>query len=118
MKAPKILPWIASKAGISEELALNLWRRATGEAEALAACRDSSDYYRLAVERFIDLTEEEGEKCAGGAPLVGALRIPRFNWLRRYQERMWLINLLSAQNSYRLWHTSWTNMITGHRQSA
>jgi len=80
----------------------------------LTACRTSSDYYRQAVERFIDLAQEEGEKCAG----FSALTCPRFNWLRRYQERMWLINLLAAQKSYRLWHTSWTNMITGHKQSA
>ena len=54
MKAPKILPWIASKPGISEELALNLWRRAAGEAQVIPGCCNSSDYYRLAVERFID----------------------------------------------------------------
>ena len=36
MKAPKILPWIARKAGISDELALKLWRRAISEAEYLA----------------------------------------------------------------------------------
>ena len=35
MKAPKILPWVARKAGITDELALKLWRRAVGEAEFL-----------------------------------------------------------------------------------
>jgi hypothetical protein len=35
MNAPKILPWIARKAGISDELALKLWRRAVSEAEYL-----------------------------------------------------------------------------------
>ena len=35
MSAPKILPWIAKKASISEELALKLWRRAVSEAEYL-----------------------------------------------------------------------------------
>ena len=35
MSAPKILPWIARKAGISDELALKLWRRAVSEAEHL-----------------------------------------------------------------------------------
>ncbi|WP_301103056.1 hypothetical protein [Propionivibrio sp.] len=118
MKAPKILPWIASKAGISEELALNLWRRAASEAEALTACCTRSDYYRLTVEHFIDLAEEESEKYANSDPLTGTLSIPRFNWMRRYQERIWLGNLLSAQNTYRLWLTSWTSMITGHKQSA
>ena len=31
LKAPKILPWIARKAGISDELALKLWRRAISD---------------------------------------------------------------------------------------
>lgn len=33
MNAPMILPWIARKAGITDELALKLWRRAASEAE-------------------------------------------------------------------------------------
>lgn len=36
MQAPKILPRIASQAGISEELAPKLWRRAASEAEQLS----------------------------------------------------------------------------------
>ena len=63
MKAPKILPWIANKTGISEELALKLWRRAAGEAEVIAGRCDSSDYYRMAVERFIDFAEAEGGRA-------------------------------------------------------
>ena len=59
MKAPKLLPWIARKAGIGDELALKLWRRAAGESEELVGCCDSADYYRLAMERFIDLVEAE-----------------------------------------------------------
>ena len=41
MNAPKILPWIARKAGISDELALKLWRRAVSEAEYLTASSPS-----------------------------------------------------------------------------
>lgn len=118
MKAPKILPWIASRAGIGEELALNLWRRAAGEAEEMAACTDSSDYYRLAVERFIDLAEEEGEKSLAVDPLSIKTALARFHWMRRYQDRIWQINLLSAQSVFRLWQTNWNNTLTGHKQSA
>jgi hypothetical protein len=48
MKAPKILPWIARKAGISDELALKLWRRAISEAEYLTGKTEGSEYWGLA----------------------------------------------------------------------
>lgn len=43
MKVPKILPWLANRAGISEDLALELWRCAAREAEMSIADCDSSD---------------------------------------------------------------------------
>jgi cysteine synthase len=49
MQAPKILPWIARKAGISDELALKLWRRAASEAEYLTGQSTGSEYWGLAV---------------------------------------------------------------------
>ena len=51
MKAPKILPWIARKAGITDELALKLWRRAISEAEYLTGQAEGSEYWNLAIER-------------------------------------------------------------------
>ncbi|MEO8011484.1 MAG: hypothetical protein ABI650_07565, partial [Dokdonella sp.] len=68
MKAPKILPWIAHKEGITDQLALNLWRRAAGESEEISGCCNSSDYYRMAVGRFIELADDEGAKCAKRDP--------------------------------------------------
>ena len=115
MKAPKILPWIARQTGISDELALNLWRRAAGEAEALIGNCASSDYYRLAVEHFIDLAQEEGERRAADGSPYGALSGSRYHWMQRYQQRMWHSNLLAAQNAYRLWQGTWMAVITGHR---
>lgn len=104
MKAPKILPWIARKSGISDELAINLWRRAAGEAEQLCGDCSSSDYYRLAVERFIDLADEEGEKGAALDPLSPDRLFAGLKRLRHDQERLWQINLIAAQNACRLWH--------------
>jgi calcineurin-like phosphoesterase family protein len=49
MKAPKILPWIAKRAGINEAVALKLWRRAAGEAALIVGNCDSSDFYRFSV---------------------------------------------------------------------
>jgi len=101
MKAPKILPWVANKTGIREELALKLWRRAAGEAEAMTGCNDSSDYYRLAVERFIDLAEAEGNcSLVRDTPSVTCVF-----WLWRHQNRISSMNLVAVQNVVRLWQT-------------
>lgn len=54
MKAPKILPWMARKAGLDDEQALRLWCRAAAEAEKLHGCRDSANYHAEALNRFID----------------------------------------------------------------
>ena len=54
MRAPKILPWIAKRAGIDEALALRLWRRAAGEAELIIGNHDSSDFYRLWQKNWTD----------------------------------------------------------------
>ena len=59
MNAPKILPWIARKAGISDELALKLWRRAVSEAEYLTGKTEGSAYWGLAVDRFLSIVEDE-----------------------------------------------------------
>ena len=99
MKAPKILPWVAHKAGISEELALKLWRRAAGEAEAMTGCCNSSAYYRLAVERFIDLAEAEG----GGSLVREAPTVTCVFWLWRHQSRISSLNLIAVQNVTKLW---------------
>jgi len=59
MNAPMILPWIARKAGITDELALKLWRRAASEAEYLTGKTEGSDFWGLSVERFLSIVEDE-----------------------------------------------------------
>ena len=118
MEAPKILPWIAHKAGINNELALNLWRRAAGEAQALTNCCNSSDYYRLAIERFIDLAADEGEKSTEREPQSTALINLDLSWLWRHQHRIAQLNLLAAQNTYRLWQSNWNQFMASQRQEA
>lgn len=102
MKAPKILPWIARKSAISDELALNLWRRAAGEAEELSGNCDSDDYFRLAVERFISLCEDEGKSA----------RNSELHWLKRQQDRVVQINLLAARKTWQLWLAHWNSFFT------
>ena len=118
MRAPKILPWVAHKDGISEQLALHLWRRAAGESEELTGCCDSSDYYLIAVRRFLDLSEEEGERQLGREPLPRLLIVPRINWLLRHQNRMLQLNLDAAMKSYRFWLTNWRFIVFGRKPTA
>jgi len=114
MRAPKILPWIAHKAGLSEALALKLWRRAAGEAEELTGCCNSSEYFHLAVERFIDLVEGESDAAmARSAPAQ-----PQVSWMWRHQNRMSQLNLLAAQNTYRLWQSNWDNFLATQKRAA
>jgi hypothetical protein len=114
MRAPKLLPWVARKVGISDELAIKLWRRASGEAEAMTGCCDSSDYFRLAIERFIDLAE--AESVASVSPEV--LAQERASWMWQHQRRLSQLNLLAAQNAYRLWQSSWDHFFAGQKHAA
>ena len=105
MQAPKILPWIAKKTAINEELALNLWRRAAGEAEQLVGNSHSSDYYGLAVERFIALCEDEAACNNERHALPQQLR-----WLRHQQEHSIAINLMAAKNTWALCMSTWCSL--------
>ena len=106
MKAPKILPWVARKAGISDELALKLWRRAISEAEYLTGKAEGSEYWGLAVERFLDIVEDE----TGRVPQNGLTPAPRLSWMFRHQTRMSMLSLMAAQNAVRFWQNAWEGM--------
>lgn len=107
MKAPKMLPWIAKRAGIAEAVALKLWRRAAGDAALIVGNHDSSDFFRLSVERFIRLVEEE----AGRSPLSGQ----NVTWMWRHQARLATLGLTAAESTYRLWRSNWENLVGGKR---
>jgi hypothetical protein len=113
MKAPKILPWIARKAGISDELALKLWRRAVSEAEYLTGKSEGSEYWGLTIERFLDIVEDE----TGRSPQYTLASTPRLSWMWRHQTRMSLLSLMAAQNAYRFWQSTWGS-VTSPKKSA
>jgi len=106
MNAPKILPWIARKAGISDELALKLWRRALSETEYLLGKAEGSEYWGLCVERFLAIVEDE----VGDAPQYSLTPAPRLSWMWHHQSRMSLLSLMAAQSTYRLWQNTWDNI--------
>ena len=115
MKAPKILPWVAHRTGISEELALKLWRRAAGEAGVMIGRCDSSDYYHLAVERFIDFAEAEGSRTVVHETVGTKTCV---SWVCRHQNRISKLNLITVQNVVRLWQANWNELFGVHRHAA
>ncbi len=106
MNAPKILPWIAKKAGISDELALKLWRRALSEAEYITGKAEGSEYWGLTIERFLSIVEDE----VGTTPTYGLTPAPRLSWMWHHQTRMSLLSMMAAENTYRLWQNTWDNI--------
>lgn len=106
MNAPKILPWIARKAGISDELALKLWRRAVSEAEYLTGKTEGSAYWGLAIDRFLAIVEDE----VGNVQSYSLAPAPQLSWMWRHQSRMSLLSLAATQNAYRYWQNTWEGM--------
>lgn len=122
MQAPKILPWVARKAGLSEELALKLWRLAVSEAEYLTGQSSGSEYWGLAVERFLTHVEDESRALTlpGSCPLSAAGDLPpapRLTWVWRHQSRLSMLSVIAAQNTYQFWHNTWNDLV-GPRKAA
>ena len=59
MKTMKILPWIARKAGVPEARAAELWAEAIRHATAQTGWVGTSDYWGVALDRWMALIEAE-----------------------------------------------------------
>jgi hypothetical protein len=97
-KTPKLLPWLAKKAGISEHRAAALWH----DAERWAAHRaapGSSDYFKLAVDRLLELMAAESLREDAAS----------FGWRpwARAQARMWAVSMQVAQQTSALTARGW-----------
>jgi hypothetical protein len=89
-KTPKILPWLARKAGISDARAAEFWR----DAEQWAARRaetGSSTYFKLAVDRLLELAAAESLREDAAS----------FGWRpwARAQARLWGVSMQVAQEA-------------------
>ena len=99
---PKILPWIAKKSGISDELAAKLWRRASGETVELLGVADTPELHKRTVEHFLSLVQEEAV-VAPGATISPA----DFAWVLRHQSRMTFLSLLAVENASQALRNNW-----------
>jgi hypothetical protein len=86
IKTPKLLPWLASKAGISDAHAASLWREAERTA-AHKATAGTSDYYRLAVDELL-------RRVAEAALAADAASFGWRPWARG-QARLWGLAMLA-----------------------
>jgi hypothetical protein len=59
MKTPKMLPWLARKAGISDTRAEALWAEAIVCATERTGWVGTSEYWKVAADRLIELIELE-----------------------------------------------------------
>lgn len=102
---PKLLPWFAQRANVPLELAEKLWRRAVGDAAELAGGAHGPDFNRFAIERFIDLLEDE---CRPGNDAA-----PTSDWFWRHQRRMAAHSFKAANLTCSVWDRFWKNFRSG-----
>lgn len=73
MKTPKMLPWLARKAGISDARAAALWAEAIRHATTQTGWVGTPEYLRVANQRWKELVDvEAAAERAAVNPLVSA----------------------------------------------
>lgn len=96
---PKMLPWLARKAGIPLHRAEVLWQAAQSHAALYAGKKDASAYWQAVVDRLLELMAAESEREDEAS----------FGWRRwaRLNNRFWQAQLAALDvltlNSMRGW---------------
>lgn len=101
-KSPKLLPWVAKKAGVPLPRAEELWIEAVRYATQQADIVESPEYWKAAVDRLLELIDAESLR-RGAAPFgLGPLvRLPARLWLHSLDAQQALVTV--AANSARYW---------------
>lgn len=87
MKNPKMLPWLARKAGVPLTRAEQLWAEAIRHATVRTGWVGTSEYWHVATERLLALLAEER----------AAQRRKPFSRVVYFQTRLWLLPLVLWQ---------------------
>ncbi|MBL8446215.1 MAG: hypothetical protein JNJ44_02250 [Zoogloeaceae bacterium] len=97
MKAPKLLPWYARKAGVSLERAEALWRKAVRNATDRIGWVGNSDFWGAAMDEFRRLlAAEQATLCSPhGEPIL------------RSQIRAWQLPLLALEDMIHVVAHNW-----------
>lgn len=101
---PKILPWLARKARVGEARAVELWEDAIRYATAKTGWVGTSEYWRVAVERLVQLLDAESNQPAK----------PALSPIVRLQTRMWLLPLIAWHGASVIAAKTWSRFAS-HR---
>lgn len=106
-KTPKLLPWLAKKAGITERRAMALWVDAERWAKHRTA-PGSADYFKLAVDRLLELVAAESLREDAAS----------FGWRpwARAQARVWAVSMQVAHQGAALSARAWRLIGSASRQ--
>ncbi|AWI77288.1 MAG: hypothetical protein C0607_04330 [Azoarcus sp.] len=97
MKAPKLLPWYARKAGVPIERANSLWRKAVREATTETGWVGNAEYWGAAIDIFLNLLDAEKE----------TLCTPCVTPILRSQQRMWNMPLTAMEDMFKAMSANW-----------
>ena len=104
MKAPENLTLVARKAGISEELALKLWRCSASEAEILLGTCTSPEYHHRAMQGFLSRVDDE-------SPNPIRQHAPHITWAWQQQERLSRLSLRVFHQACHDWNYAWRDCL-------
>jgi len=108
MKTPKLLPWYARRAGISNERATTLWRKAVREATVNTGWVGNEDYWSESMRCFLVLLEREKSTfCA-----------PSMSTMVRTQNRIWRLPFDAMENVYFAMSANWQRQCSVPRKAA
>ena len=99
MRAPKLLPWLARKAGVSMPRAEELWRESVRYAYAHAGKADKSEYWKTANERLRHLLKAEA-----AAPI----RL-RMEYFAPQSLPYWFNPFVAAREANTFYRSAWKN---------
>lgn len=107
-KTPKILPWLARKAGISDVRAEALWHDAERWAGRQAS-PGSAAYFKLAVDRLLQLAAAESLRADAAS----------FGWRpwARAQARFWAVSMQAMHEASALSARGWSLVDSISRRS-
>jgi hypothetical protein len=108
MKTPKLLPWYARKAGVSDERAEELWRDAVREATAETGWVGNAEYWGAAMGHFQRLLAAERS----------SLCVPCVTPLVRSQNRMWRLPLIAMEDVFSAIVANWQRNLDNFRKAA
>lgn len=108
MKTPKLLPWYARKAGVSNERANVLWRRAVRESTEKTGWVGNAEYWGEAMHTFRELLAKEQQ----------SLCVPGVTPLVRSHSRLWRLPLNAMEDMVIAMSASWQRQVGSDQRVA